>query len=52
MIKIRVFLVLFLLCAVAQGAMPGSKGDDQDAVTVYQKEYFTLWNQYHGCSCD
>lgn len=45
MIKIRVFLVLFLLCAVAQGAMPGSKDDDQDAVTVYQKEYFTLWNQ-------
>ena len=45
MMKAKVFFVLVLLCAVAQGALPGSKDDDQGAVTVSQKEYFTLWNQ-------
>ena len=45
MMKAKVFFVVVLLCAVAQGALPGSKDDVQDAVTVSQKEYFTLWNQ-------
>ena len=45
MIKIRVFLVLVLLCAVAQGAMPGSKDDDQNVAQVPRKESFALWNE-------
>lgn len=44
--KIKVFFIIALLCAVAQGSAltPCGKDDDQKAVRMPQKEYFTLWN--------
>ena len=47
MIKKHFFLILVLMCVVAQGPLltSCSKDDDKKSVTPTPKTYFTLWNQ-------
>ena len=47
MMKKNLFLILALMCVVAQGPLltSCSKDDDKKSVTPTPKTYFTLWNQ-------